>query len=116
VTEPQQTDPLLRQINATLDKAVDALDGATQSRLRAARREALAVRQQRPGWWLPLAGMATAATVAVLTLSLWLLQPQQPTAVMPTVEDMALLSDEAELDFYEDLDFYLWLDSERQAG
>jgi hypothetical protein len=116
VSDSQQTDPFLRQVTATLDKAVDELDGATQGRLRAARREALAARQSRPAWLVPLGGLATAATVAVLALSLWLLPARQQPTALPSVEDMVLLSDEAELEFYEDLDFYLWLDTEKQVG
>lgn len=116
MSDRQQTDPFLRRVTDTLDQAVEELDGAIQGRLRAARREALTARQARPAWLLPLGGLATAATVAVLALSLWLLPAPQQPALMPSVEDMVLLSDEAELEFYEDLDFYLWLDSEKQVG
>ena len=52
----------------------------------------------------------------MLALSLWLLPERQQATALPSAEDMVLLTDEAELEFYEDLDFYLWLDSEKRVG
>lgn len=109
----------LHSVSHSLDQSVDAMDVSTQARLRAARREALAATEsrRRPTWLMPVGSLAVAATVAVLTVSVWLVPPE--TAVdgsMPSVEDIALLSDSEALEFYENLDFYLWLDDENKAG
>lgn len=109
----------LHSLSHNLDQAVETMDASTQARLRAARREALAASESRsrPAWLMPVGSLAVAATVAVLTVSLWLVPPD--TAVdpqLPTLEDIALLSDSEALEFYENLDFYLWLDEQDKAG
>jgi len=122
VNEPKDTDRLLKMSKSTLDQAADGLDDATLRDLRRVRREALlagkpAASGKRPAWLLPVGGLATAATVAVLTVSLWLTPPENdPIAQFTPLEDMALLGDAESLEFYEDLDFYLWLDDEKEAG
>ncbi len=122
MNEPEDTDRLLKMSKATLDQAVDGLDDATLRDLRRVRREALladkpAVSEKRPAWLLPVSGLATAAAVAILTVSLWLTPPENdPVAQFPPLEDLALLGDVESLEFYEDLDFYLWLDDEKEAG
>ena len=122
MNEPEDTDRLLKMSKATLDKAVDGLDDATLQDLRRVRREALLVGKpvgsdKRSGWLLPASGLAVAATVSVLTVSLWLMSPENdPVSQLPALEDMALLGDAESLEFYENLDFYLWLDDEKEAG
>jgi hypothetical protein len=117
--DQQSTERFLRQLNERLDHSVEALDASTQARLRAARREALAASGVRslPAWLMPMGSLAAAATVAVLTVSLWLLPPEKGMDdQLPPLEDFALLSDSEGLEFYQDLDFYLWLDDEKKAG
>ncbi len=105
----ERQDDFLRQTKATLDEAEQRIDGATQTRLNAARREALAAgkRPRRPVWLLPASGLAAAATVAVLTVSLWQVPPMDDS--FAALEDIALLSDEADPEFYADLEFYAWI-------
>ena len=122
MNEPEDTDRLLKMSTSTLDQAMDELDDATLRDLRCVRREALLVGKsvgsdKRSGWLLPVGGLAAAATVSVLTVSLWLMSPENdPVSQLPPLEDMALLGDAESLEFYENLDFYLWLDDEREAG
>ncbi len=122
MNEVKDTDRLLKMSTSTLDQAADELDDATLRDLRRVRREALlasksAVSEKRPAWLLPVGGLATAATVAILTVSLWLTSPENdPAAQLPPLEDLALLGDVESLEFYEELDFYLWLDDEKEAG
>ncbi|MCF6339007.1 MAG: hypothetical protein L3J84_13865 [Gammaproteobacteria bacterium] len=122
MNEPKDTDRLLKMSKATLDQAVDALDDATLRDLRQVRREALlagkpSASEKRRAWLLPVGGLATAATVAVLTVSLWLTPPENdPATQFLPLEDLVLLGDAESLEFYEDLDFYLWLDDEKEAG
>ena len=109
----------LHSLSDSLDQSVDALDVSTQARLRAARRKALATgeTQHRPAWLMPVASLAAAATVAALTVSVWLVPVDMAEdSELTPLEDIALLSDSEALEFYENLDFYLWLDEENKAG
>ncbi len=120
--EPEQR--LLKAVKDTLDRSEQDLDDATLTRLRAARREALGTLttdRPRRSWWEPMGGLAVAATLATLTVSLWSLSPGPDgtpgdSVGLPTLEDVALLTDAEELEFYQDLDFYLWLDSDGSGG
>ena len=105
----ERQDDFLRTTATVLDEAEHGIDGATRTRLAAARREALAAaeRTRRPPWLLPAGGLAVAATVAALTVGLWQVQPVDDG--LAALEDIALLSDEADPAFYADLDFYTWL-------
>ncbi len=102
-------DDFLRQTKITLDEAEQRIDGATQTRLGAVRREALATagRSRRSPWLLPASGLAVAATVAILTVSLWQVSPSVDS--LAALEDIALLSDEVDPEFYADLEFYTWV-------
>lgn len=113
-TDKRNTDELLDRISSALDAAADDVDAATRTRLRAIRREALASADspQKAAWWVPLGSLATVATLAVMTVTLLGTVPDE-NDFMPPLEDIALLSDKEELEFYEELDFYLWLDSEQ---
>ena len=108
MNEPR--DDFLQRAKRLLDEAEQGLDGATRTRLRAARREALAAgaRPSRPAWLLPAGGLAVAATVAALSVVLWQAPPPE-LEPLTALEDIALLSDEADPAFYEELDFYAWL-------
>lgn len=109
----------LHELSDSLDQSVEAIDVSVQARLRAARREALAASEARvrPAWLMPVGSLAAAATVAALTVSLWLMPPDKAVdGQLPLLEDIVLLSDSEGLEFYENLDFYLWLDDENRAG
>ncbi len=102
---------LAAQLRATLDAA--PLDAVTSARLGAARRRALdamKTRRRTPLW----AGAAVAVgLVAALTLTL---RPALEPVATPGVDEasldwIALAEDEAP-EFYEDLEFYEWLDDE----
>jgi len=115
----ENTAQFLNKLTDDLDQSVEAIDVATQARLRTARREAVTASETRsqPAWLMPMGSLAAAATVAVLTVSLWQMPTDQATdSQLPPLEDIALLSDNEGLEFYEDLDFYLWLDDEKEAG
>ncbi|MCF6324844.1 MAG: hypothetical protein L3J89_11075 [Gammaproteobacteria bacterium] len=122
MNESEETGRLLKMSKVTLDQAADELDDATLRDLRCVRREALLVSQavasgKPPAWLLPIGGLATTATVAVLTVSLWWTPLENdPIVQFPPLEDLALLGDAESLEFYENLDFYLWLDDEKEAG
>jgi hypothetical protein len=97
-------------LRATLREQEDALDGHTLARLGAARRAALATPVAPPWWRLhvpALGGAALAMAVAVV-----MLMPMQEQLRPPPHASEQLLKDPQ---FYEDLDFYMWL-SESEMG
>jgi len=101
------------QAKAVLDDSARDLDAATLSRLNRARQAALAQRRAPRRWILP-AGLASACML-LLAVALWRVPPT-PHASVPAVatsgsgvaEDNIADDDE----FYEDLDFYAWLDAQ----
>lgn len=101
-----------------LDQSTDQLDEKILSRLKTARREAVAkasASHPLSGWLMPMGGLiATAATVA-LVVSLWVVNPQQ-VDVLPVLDDMSLLSGSEDLEFFEELEFYQWLEDEKHVG
>ncbi len=97
--------------------AVSGIDPKDSARLAAARRKAIL--EGRPAgsvhWMLP-AG-AAAAVAAGLIIGLPDSDPDYPELVATdAVEDMDLLLADESLEMIEDLDFYLWLDVEPDAG
>ncbi|TQV86277.1 hypothetical protein FKG94_01625 [Exilibacterium tricleocarpae] len=114
----QLADPWLDRARQQLDAEADRIDSATNSHLEQARRAALAQRD-RPRqrftaatWWR---GGLAAAAVGVLAVALW--QPDSSDAGPTTIlsEDGfadGLLEDQAEPEFFDELEFYHWLSGE----
>lgn len=111
---------LERRAREAFDASVAGLDDDTLARLRAARRAAVAAREerQRPAWqgWVPVAMAASAALVAVL---LWRApgessQPVADSGSTPAMDALEVVAAGDDLDLVaEDLEFYAWLE---QAG
>jgi hypothetical protein len=107
-------DPFARKAKAVFDQSVDSLDGQTQSSLNRSRQKALAEVDSRnisPGLWTRWVPAAGAATVALVAVSFWIREPQ-PDA---PASDFELIMAEESFDMLQDLDFYLWLDIETQT-
>ena len=108
----EQHDAFEKQLKETFDESVDALDGATLSKLNRSRQEALAQLQKpRHQWsrWMPATGAVAAILVAVVVL-------QTPPAIddvagIATVTDMEILLGEDSIEMLEDLEFYSWIDT-----
>ncbi len=100
---------LQQRAREALDARAEALDGATRSRLRQARAQALA-RARRPVATAPRLRWAV-ALAAVLLLAVAVVWQQQASRLAPeAVEDLEVLASSDDLELYQDLDFYLWLD------
>ncbi|TVM19275.1 hypothetical protein DPQ33_02635 [Oceanidesulfovibrio indonesiensis] len=105
----------LHDVRHVLDESVDNLDGATRSALTRSRRAALERHEARAGGFrrwirpaaLPAAGLAAAAVLLVMVL-------QNGVSVPPEdfVADIEMLGAEETTDFFENLDFYLWISEE----
>ena len=99
-----------REAKALFDGSVDKLDASTLSTLNQGRHRALAKASAPPTQWLrwvPAAGMATAALLAVMVVL------PGPTVVEPmpaAVSDMEILLGEDSIEMLEDLEFYAWID------
>ena len=98
------------------DESVEQLDAATLSRLNRGRHEALAHAASAPTWlrWAPAAGIAAAAALAVVLI-------QGPTVepgfdVPASVTDFEILLDEDAIEMFEDLEFFVLMDSLEANG
>ena len=108
------------QAKAVLDQSTDGLDAATLSRLNRARQAALAQRSSPRRWFLP-AGLVAAC---LLLLAIFILPARLPfsggaqefplTAKTAASSDIDLVSSDDSLEFYQDLEFYAWLDAQDQ--
>ncbi|MEO5626235.1 MAG: DUF3619 family protein [Dokdonella sp.] len=104
---------------ALLDESTDALDAATLSRLNRARQAALAQRRPALSRWMIGAGFAGAALALLLAFGIGQRHTPSPAGAPVAIEQVgdadALASDD-NLDLYENLDFYAWLDAQQQDG
>ena len=112
-------DPWTERIRQQLDNRARDLDAATLSRLNQSRLVALqaaAKPMQRP--WLWPATLASAFSLA-LAVAIWprLLPEPLPTPSAGTLpEDFSMLAGTENLELYEELDFYAWLDAQPLSG
>ncbi|MFT3790823.1 MAG: hypothetical protein QM741_07050 [Rudaea sp.] len=114
----RQTDrPIwVEQAGALLDESARDLDAATLSRLNRARQAALDGRRPRAAhpWLLPT-GLASACAL-LLAVAAW--QPHRHAqtagpAMIPAATTVADTdADDASPEFYQNLDFYAWLDAQ----
>ncbi|MFZ5594561.1 MAG: hypothetical protein ACOY4D_09950 [Pseudomonadota bacterium] len=110
-------DDFLQQARHTLRASEQHLDRDISARLVEARYKALATPHlSRPGWIVPLALAAS----MLLALGLWLTVPDtrfiEQTAETGVLDDMALLTSQADPELYDELEFYLWLEKANEPG
>ena len=109
----------LADARASLDESTQSFDAATLSRLNQARQAALAQRRSRGlrGWWLPAAGLATSCALLFAVIAWYpsgrLAVPAAPAR--PFVSDAEIAADDG-IEFYQDLEFYAWLDAQEQES
>ncbi len=106
-----------KAVKRSLDQAADSLDADTVTRLRTARKQAIAAhRQHRRPWinvWMPAGAVAAGLAVMVATF-MWF---TVPSSLPPSdIEDLELLAAHEGIEFYSDLDFYDWLATQSDAG
>ncbi len=110
---PQEEELFLENVNGLLNEGIRNLDRSIQQRLQDARTEALKSDvQERAGFFTPLrwamvGGFATMVAAAV-GLLFWL--PTSPVLLpAKNIEDLEIITSAEHIDFYQNLDFYLWL-------
>ena len=98
-----------QKIKTTLDQ--QGIDDATKRSLKAARLNALdqGNRSARPNW---LAAPALAGVVMVISGVLFFGVTNDSGFPDAEAEDLALIASEDELELFEELEFYAWLDDE----
>ncbi len=119
-------DELLAKIKATLETSSDELDELTRAKLRAARCRAVEAHRTAPPYALngtitrlrPYWNLGILLSILILLTLTWvLMQPNFNATTPPTqfsmLEDLDLLGDQEDLEFYENLDFYLWIIDEQ---
>ena len=95
-----------------LDRSCDRLDGQTQSRLNSIRHAAIEHGRRHPGRALlaPFGGLVTAC-VLVLVVSVFFQGADTPVPDnRSTMEDLDILTSTESLEFFENLEFYQWLE------
>jgi len=111
--EPGKNEEFVSQARELFDDSVERLDAATLSRLNQGRHRALAeLETAKPlsQWlrWVPAAGIAAAAVVAVMVMN----APAPTVTDEPiTASDFEMLLEDDSLELFEDLEFYTWLQS-----
>lgn len=95
-----------------LDQSAAQIDEKTVQHLRQIRREAVAL-PVRANWrWVyAFTGVATTVFIAVLFST----SVQQQQDAVASLDDVELLSASEEFEFFEDLEFYQWLESEGET-
>lgn len=113
MNEQDKEKQFIDNVKKALDLSAENLDPATQAKLTRARHKALDAGERRGfdirQWFtLPAAGWATACVI-LLGLAIYL-NPGNGT--LPPLEDIDLLAAEDNLEFYDGLEFYAWLNEE----
>lgn len=108
-----------KKLNAVIEAEGKQLDQATRQQLARVRRAALDeaehARSRRPRWLLPVGAAAAAAVAAVLV---WPRSPTLPEMATEDIDriDMEIMLAEENLELYEDLEFFEWLESTDESG
>lgn len=109
---PKQTD----RARELLDQSVEKIDPHTVHRLQRARAAALRsespTRAARPGWLVPAAGLAVAASLVLAVMTMLPTSTDRNAPAVASVDDIEILFAKDDLNLYEDLEFYAWLDEE----
>jgi hypothetical protein len=113
MNEQDKEKQFIDNVKKALDLGAKNLDPDTQDKLAHMRRRALNEGERqgfdiRQWFTLPAAGWATACLI-VLGLAIYF-NPGNGT--LPPLEDIDLLAAEDNLDFYDGLEFYAWLNEE----
>jgi hypothetical protein len=108
--------PVEERSKVLFDESVGNLDGRTRSALTQARHAALAELEgsRRTAWrvWGPLSGVAAAAFVLVVMFAPLRLTRESAEVAMTPFDDFDMVAEGDNIELMENLDFYVWLDSD----
>ena len=109
----ERNDKLINDIKRQLDESADSLDAITAARLQAARKTALQGNYTGRKWFIYFVPPVIASVFAVSVAVLLNIQSTRSVCVM---EDLRILSSNEDINFYENIDFYQWLDEDQANG
>ncbi|MBI3774256.1 MAG: hypothetical protein HY273_01655 [Gammaproteobacteria bacterium] len=119
MSERDELDPAtMQRARARLEQGAERLNVYTVQRLAQARAAALnGERTPRTSrsWLLPALGTAVAAAL-VVSVTLQVMHKPDVAAIDVATLDMELLTSDDDLELYQDLEFYTWLDDEHESG
>lgn len=107
---------LARRAAERLSRSAEAVDDATRARLRAVRLRALEALDERPRFARPLvfssvAALAAVALAVVLVVPRRTMEPSPDRVLGVGLEDIDILGADEDLELYEHLEFYRWLEA-----
>lgn len=104
----------INQIKQVLDEDTEQLDSDISRRLRLARAEAVESYTEKHFSWKPAGGFAL-ATMLLVAIGVWQIDGNNPvnktTTMPPAMEDLELIASSDNLQLYQNLDFYQWLET-----
>lgn len=103
-------DKLEKNIRLELDKTIDDIDAATLSRIRQTRARAVELTDAKVTNWFGIVSGALATTCVMLFVIIIMQNNESVVAPFPA-EDLEMISALDELDLYQDLEFYQWLET-----
>lgn len=101
-------------VKQQLDMSLSTLDAVTQSQLTHARYQALKQIETKASWLGWFTGLASMAILTLLVITAMPSIQTQNNPVLATSPEWVLVSDIADIDdidLYQNLDFYQWLDN-----
>jgi hypothetical protein len=110
---------MLEKVSGLLNEGVENLDSRTGRRLEHIRSEALRAAEKPsrffiPERWIVVGGLAT-ALMAAGALFFWL--PTSPGDFpVRNIEDLEIITSQERIDFYENLEFYRWLATQKNEN
>lgn len=119
--QEQSEREIIERVGKALDESADNLDLRTQSRLLSIRREAIermtAPRERRfsiPRW--AYASSFVTVLVAVAIALVIVPGPSRHRQQVSKLDDLEIMVSGENLELYEDLEFYQWLESQNRNG
>lgn len=106
---------MLGKIGTDLEQSSQNLDEHTRRALKVSRYAALAQLQKPRRIWLPVTGLAAAMSMVILIFGIVNFQSGD-NDIVQHVDDISLLSSGDDLEFYENLEFYQWLELEGRTS
>ena len=104
----------INHIKQVLDDDTEQLDADISRRLRLARAEAVESYTEKHFSWKPAGGFAL-ATMLLVAIGVWQIGGNNlvntTTTMPPAVDDLDLIASSDNLQLYQNLDFYQWLET-----
>lgn len=110
----QDEERLVRHGRRLLDDSVECMDATTRARLEGARRRALA-QTRRPAW--PYRRVVVAAAAAsILGAAVLFSLPTEIREPDRVLADLDILTTPEQIELYQELEFYEWLEADAASG